>query len=44
MTKMLEEARKPEFKVIAEKELKRCLRYQNFASLLLLSVVSGQRF
>jgi hypothetical protein len=38
MTNTPEEVRKPEFKVAAEKELKRCLRYQNFASLLLLSV------
>ncbi len=41
MTKTLEEARKPEFKVIVENELKRCLRYQNFASLLLLNVATG---
>ena len=38
MTNTPEEVQKPEFKVAAEKELKRCLRYQNFASLLLLSV------
>ncbi len=38
MTNTPEEVHKPEFKVAAEKELKRCLRYQNFASLLLLSV------
>ena len=41
MTKALEEVRKQEFKVAAEKELRRCLRYQNFASLLLLSVSPG---
>ena len=41
MTKTLEEAGKPEFKVVVENELKRCLRYQNFASLLLLNVATG---
>ncbi|MFN8008867.1 MAG: diguanylate cyclase [Terriglobia bacterium] len=40
MTKTQEEVRKFEFTETAEKELKRCLRYQNFASLLLLSVPS----
>jgi len=41
MTKTLEEAGKPKFKVVVENELKRCLRYQNFASLLLLNVATG---
>ena len=35
-----EDAGKPEFKVVVENELKRCLRYQNFASLLLLNVAT----
>jgi hypothetical protein len=41
MTKTGEEAVKKEFRVIVENELKRCLRYQNFASLLLVNVPTG---
>jgi len=41
MTKTREEVVKPEFRVIVENELKRCLRYQNFASLLLVNVPTG---
>jgi len=40
ITKNREDAGKPEFKVVVENELKRCLRYQNFASLLLLNVAT----
>jgi len=38
MNAIPEESRKPDFKASVERELKRCLRYQNFASLILLNV------
>ena len=41
MNNTLEQGGKPHFREVVETELKRCLRYQNFASLLLLNMSDG---